>query len=206
MSQDIDSTRKNPQQARSKQTVDTIIDATTQILEKEGSTRLTTNYLASKSGFSIGTIYQYFPNREAILLALIARQRAAVQQRVEAVVNAEGSLDEKVRLIVRTLHEAFQVHRNPARRLVAALLRLVSTTGLPAPPDDFAHAIVSVWRDERRNEDRQLNESEAFVLSRGVIEVLRHATLYGSPLLGTRDLEDALVRMVLGFLRAPRPA
>jgi AcrR family transcriptional regulator len=202
MSQDIDSTRKNPKQARSKHTVDTIIDATARILGKEGSTRLTTNYLASKSGFSIGTIYQYFPNRESILLALIARQRAAVQRRVEAIVLADGSLEDKVRLIVHTLHDAFQVHRNPARRLVAALLRLTGTSGLPAPPDDFARALVRVWREERGEQDRQLNESEAFVLSRAVIEVLRHATLYGSPLLGTRELEDALVRMVLGFLRA----
>lgn len=204
MTQDPDSTRKNPKQARARHTVDTIIDATAQILKKEGSAGLTTNYLAMKSGFSIGTIYQYFPNRESILLALIARQREEVQRRIEAAVRTgqPGSLDDKVRLIVRALHDAFLVHRNPARRLVSALLRLASTHGLPAPSDDFAQAIVKAWQEEEGAQHRSLNESELFVLSRAVIEVLRHATLHGSPQLGTPAFEDALVRLVLGFLRA----
>lgn len=84
MTHDTDSTRKTPQQARAQHTVDTIIDATAQILEQEGSARLTTNYLAARSDFSIGTIHQYFPSREAIVLALIARQRAGVQRQVAA--------------------------------------------------------------------------------------------------------------------------
>lgn len=202
MTQDTDSTRKNPKQARAKHTVDTIIDATAQILEKEGSGGLTTNYLAVKSGFSIGTIYQYFPNRESILLALIARQREDVQRRIAAAAHQGGSLEDKLRRIVRALHEAFLVHRKPARRLVSALLRIASVRGLPAPSDDFARAIAAVWQTEAPDQDRRLNESELFVLSRAVIEVLRHATLHGSDQLGTPAFEDALVRMVLGFLRA----
>lgn len=206
MTQDTDSTRKNPKQARAKHTVDTIIDATAQILEQDGSDGLSTNRLAARSGFSIGTIYQYFPNREAILLALIARQREQVQRRIAAAVQSgqQGSLEDKLRLIVRALHEAFLVHRNPARRLVSALLRLASTHGLPAPSDDFAQAIVKLWQEEEAEggHARHLNDAELFVLSRAMIEVLRHATLHGSPLLGTPPFEDALVRLVLGFLRA----
>ena len=202
MTQDPDSTRKSPKQTRAKHTVDTIIDATAQILEKEGSAGLTTNYLATKSGFSIGTIYQYFPNRESILLALIARQREEVQRRIAVAAHHPGTLEDKLRLIVRALHAAFLVHRKPAQRLVSALLRIASVQGLPAPSDDFAHAIVAVWQAEAPDQARALNESELFVLSRSVIEVLRHATLHGSDQLGTPAFEDALVRMVLGFLRA----
>lgn len=105
---------------------------------------------------------------------------------------------------MRALHAAFMVHRKPARRLVAPLLRLASTSGLPPAHDDFVVALVHAWRDDAPEEHRQLDDTEAFVLSRALIEVLRHATLYGSPQLGTPAPEDALVRLVPGCLRAPR--
>jgi hypothetical protein len=46
-----------------------------------------------------------------------------------------------------------------------------------------------------------LNESERFVLSQALIGVLRQATLYASPLLGTDELEQAIIRLLMGFLR-----
>src|SRR5689334_9527401 len=67
------SPRKRPRQARSKATVDTILDATTRVLVKQGFDRLSTNAVAVTAGVSIGSLYQYFPNKEALVLALIDR-------------------------------------------------------------------------------------------------------------------------------------
>lgn len=204
--QPIDLTRRLPAQSRARQTVETILEATAQILVEEGSERLTTNHLARKAGFSIGTIYQYFPNREAIVLALIERQREQVKRRVEAVLESgrHGTAEEKIRRIVRVLHESFSLHRMPERRLAQALIRLAAAQGLPTPPNIAAQAIVKVWMEEQGSEARPLSESETFVLNRSVIEVLRQATLQGSPLLGTAEFEEALVRLILGFLPEPR--
>lgn len=201
--QPIDSARKNPKQARARHTVATLLDTTARILAAEGGDRLSTNHLARKSGFSVGTIYQYFPNREAIVLALIERQRADVRRRIAtAAARDGGTVEERLRAIVRILHDAFDVHRKPARRLASALVRLAATHGLPAPSDSLAEAIVTVWRDHEGARGRPLNDAETFVLTRGLVETLRHAVLHGSALLGTREFEDALLRMVLGFLRA----
>ncbi|MRW91075.1 TetR family transcriptional regulator [Duganella sp. FT80W] len=201
-----DSKRKNPRQERARQTVDTILQTTAQILVEEGADKLTTNYLARKAGFSIGTIYQYFPHREAIVLALIERQREQARQRIAMVVQhlPKGGMEEKLRLIVRTLHHAFSLHRNADQRLTFALLRLAIAHGLPAPSDDLAEALVKVWQEGEGTTAAALNASETFVLTRALVEVLRHATLHGSPLLGTTEFEDALLRLVLGFLRASR--
>jgi AcrR family transcriptional regulator len=63
--------RKRPRQARSKATVDSILAATARILVRDGFDGLTSNAVAVKAGVSIGSLYQYFPNKEALVSALI---------------------------------------------------------------------------------------------------------------------------------------
>ncbi|MDI9219528.1 TetR family transcriptional regulator [Pantoea sp. EA-12] len=64
------SERKRPQQARSSELVSAILQAATQVLELEGATRFTTARVAERAGVSIGSLYQYFPNKAAILFRL----------------------------------------------------------------------------------------------------------------------------------------
>src|SRR6187551_1284531 len=65
--------RKRPRQERSKATVDTILEATTRVLKKQGFDGLSTNAVAAQAGVSIGSLYQYFPNKEALVAKLIDR-------------------------------------------------------------------------------------------------------------------------------------
>jgi AcrR family transcriptional regulator len=74
------SSRKQPLQARSTELVATILTAATQVLAKEGAQRFTTARVAEKAGVSIGSLYQYFPNKAAILFRL---QRDEWQQTAE---------------------------------------------------------------------------------------------------------------------------
>ncbi len=64
------SSRKQPKQARSTELVATILEAAVQVLAKEGAPRFTTARVAEKAGVSVGSIYQYFPNKAAILFRL----------------------------------------------------------------------------------------------------------------------------------------
>src|SRR6188508_1492432 len=66
------SSRKTPQQARSTELVAAILQAAVQVLAKEGATRFTTARVAEKAGVSVGSVYQYFPNKAAILFRLQA--------------------------------------------------------------------------------------------------------------------------------------
>lgn len=65
--------RKEPRQARAAATVDAILQATVQVLLAEGPRRLTTTRVAERAGVSVGTMYQYFQHREALLYAVIRR-------------------------------------------------------------------------------------------------------------------------------------
>jgi AcrR family transcriptional regulator len=64
------SSRKEPQQARSAELVEAILDAALQVLAKEGAQRFTTARVAERAGVSVGSLYQYFPNKAAILFRL----------------------------------------------------------------------------------------------------------------------------------------
>ncbi len=62
--------RKEPRQARSNQLVEAVLDAAVQVLTKEGAQRFTTARVAERAGVSVGSLYQYFPNKAAILFRL----------------------------------------------------------------------------------------------------------------------------------------
>ena len=68
--------RKLPKQARSQTTVEAILEAAAQIFERHGYAAGTTNRIAARAGVSIGSLYQYFPNKDAILVALVHRHLA----------------------------------------------------------------------------------------------------------------------------------
>jgi AcrR family transcriptional regulator len=69
---------KIPQQARSRVMVDSILDAAARVLRKHGYEEATTNRVAEVAGVSVGSLYQYFPNKEALVRALLERHDAAM--------------------------------------------------------------------------------------------------------------------------------
>jgi AcrR family transcriptional regulator len=77
--------RKSPVQARSVASVEAILDATLQVLLSVGRVRLTTTRVAARAGVSVGTLYQYFPNKGALLQAVLRRHLDEVTEAVERV-------------------------------------------------------------------------------------------------------------------------
>lgn len=77
--------RKLPVQARSTASVDAILEATIQVLLSVGKERLTTTRVAARAGVSVGTLYQYFPNKSALLQAALRRHMEDVMEAVEQV-------------------------------------------------------------------------------------------------------------------------
>ena len=89
--------RKSPVQARSVASVDAILKATIQVLLKVGKERLTTTRVAARGGVSVGTLYQYFPNKSALLKAALLRHLDEVATAVETVCREQrGSTLEKM--------------------------------------------------------------------------------------------------------------
>src|SRR5579871_2625632 len=80
--------RRRPRQARSHATLDAILEAAAQILERRGVGGFTTNHVAERAGVSIGTLYQYFADKDAVLLAALRRELDALPRRQRALSEA----------------------------------------------------------------------------------------------------------------------
>src|SRR5689334_18851006 len=76
----LTSPRKHASQARSRATVDALIDATARILVREGFDDASTNHIAETAGVSIGSLYQYYPCKEALVAAVIDRHNRQLIQ------------------------------------------------------------------------------------------------------------------------------
>lgn len=102
--------RKNASQQRSRATVDALVEATARVLVKEGFDKASTNRIAQEAGVSIGSLYQYYPGKEALVAAVIDRHNEQIQQVVRASLAdaAKQPLEEAVRTLVEV---AFEAHR-----------------------------------------------------------------------------------------------
>lgn len=106
--------RKRPQQGRARATYDAIVDAAARIVAERGLAGFNTNAVAERAGVSIGSLYQYFPNKDAVMAALIVRQQSmqlGTLQTAAAKIGPATSLETVVRALVRA---AMQHHRDDA--------------------------------------------------------------------------------------------
>ena len=86
--------RKSPAQERSRATVEAILQAATYILRRRGYAALTTNAIAERAGVNIASLYQYFPNKEAVFVELCRRHAEESRRRANEIL--EGEWDEGV--------------------------------------------------------------------------------------------------------------
>lgn len=110
------SPRKKPAQPRATATVDVILEAAADILERHGLEGYTTNEIAARAGVSIGSLYQYFPNKDAVTIALIEREMAGMVDEVVAALAltpTRRALQEAIRAAVRN-----QVRRPQLARML----------------------------------------------------------------------------------------
>ncbi len=121
--------RKTPQQARSRETVEAILDAATRVLSREGYDRASTNRIAEVAGVSIGSVYQFFPNKEAIFAALRERYYEGVTEVFRAETPRLQSMGdrESLRLGLELVLRARRQHRALQRALDEELPFAVSS-------------------------------------------------------------------------------
>ena len=100
--------RKTPVQARSTVTVDAIYEAAIQVLLDGGLDRLTTTRVAARAGVSVGTLYQYFPNKQALLIAVLDQHLTRLYDAIEraCIENRNGPLATMVEAVVQSFVSA----------------------------------------------------------------------------------------------------
>jgi AcrR family transcriptional regulator len=187
--------RKLPGQVRSQETVRVILEASARILESDGLRGLNTNAIAAKAGVSIGSLYQYFPNKDAIVLALISSFEDKLHNSVlEAAQAGRGQpLKPRLRLLVRALVTA---HYDPSR-LNRVLEAEEERLGSEADGAAFHAGVLQLLRDHKN----EVAVPVSAATERVVVSILRAVIDLGlvcgaSP----RSTEMQAMRAVCGYL------
>ncbi|MCE9650523.1 MAG: TetR/AcrR family transcriptional regulator [Parvibaculum sp.] len=185
--------RRQPKQSRARFTCDAILMATAQILETQGEAALTTNAIAERAGVSVGSLYQYFPNKDAILIEIACRETARFAAHVEEVSSREADADRATRLAIRAHLGAFEGRPVTRRAAIRAMIASEGAEKIGERTDRTARHLPAPDNEMR---------IDAFVLTRAVTSVIRAAVLEGFSGLNEPAFEEALMRLVTGFRAA----
>jgi AcrR family transcriptional regulator len=201
--------RKCPRQARSAVTVDAIFQATIQVLLSAGSARLNTTRVAERAGVSVGTLYQYFPNKQALLFAVLERYLEKLMEALEAACGnhhgetAEAMAEATVKAYLQVKAEAPEVSRAlyfialdlDARGLVDAAIERA---------EQAIAAMLSTARDGRFADPRAVARL-LFAAIHGTLRMFYERDL--PPLVGG-DVQNQLTTMCRSYVAAaiqPKP-
>lgn len=201
--------RKRAIQARSQATVDAILAATAHILVREGYDRASTNKVAERAGVSIGSLYQYFPGKEALVAALLERHLAEMDAVLRAALPrlAAEPIDRAARSIVQVMVDVHAI--DPALHKV--FVEQVPRIGKLERVEGFERemtALVRGYLEARRDELIVADLDLAAFIVVGVVESLTHAAVLSrQDLLGERFVEEVsavVIRYLTGRARGAR--
>jgi AcrR family transcriptional regulator len=203
MVQDIESMRRNPSQQRAAATVDTILEATARIVEQGDKGQLTTNHIAERAGYSVGTLYGYFPNKQVLLRSLARKEMRRQEAKLMAALRAmpaDATQEAVVRTVIRAALRPFESRS----RLRLGMMRLM------ARDEDILAAVRSVQDHvldtmlngiaSRRAGGFQLSPDARFALISSISGAVQGAALERPALFETDAFETMIVGMVLDFL------
>jgi len=131
--------RKTPAQSRSRVTVEAIYEATIQVLLRDGMNELTTTRVAERAGVSVGTMYQYFPNKQALVYALNARYLDALALRIEATCREQSGAS--IARMIEALIETYWTAKTERADVTRALYRSVAELNNDALVRAFAERV-----------------------------------------------------------------
>jgi AcrR family transcriptional regulator len=198
--------RKSASQERSRLTVDALLEATARVLVKDGYDRASTNRIAHVAGVSIGSLYQYFPSKEALVAAVIDRHTQETMELIrESLVKvAMQPVEEAIRELVKLGIDAHRVNPKLHRVLTEQVPRVGRLDNVQAI-DREAYALVRGYLDARRDEIQVADVELAAFVCVTTVEALTHAAvIYRPDVLSDEKANtfiDEVTRLVLRYLR-----
>jgi AcrR family transcriptional regulator len=201
--------RKKPTQARSRATVDAILAAAAQVLQTKGYAGATTDRIAERAGVSVGSLYQYFPNKDALLVALAERHIdagfALVRELLANAFRETSTIDDLLRRFVDAM---VALHESEPRlhRVLFEEVPLPSSvrSGLRRRENAFATELreLLATRPEVKVPDTGVT---AYVLVHTVDALVHNFVLHPPDGIDSVQLKEELVRMLHGHLTAVHP-
>ena len=189
--------RRDPTQTRSRQTVDAIVEAAGQLLVERGRQAVTTNAVAERAGASIGSVYQYFPNKESIFEALQERHRDQVMPLIQHTIARLGDASVDIAAAIVGLVRAMaELHASDPARLRAIADELHEQTSADEI-DSFTEATTRILASRLRCPESAIRP--AAWLACVTVSLVGRTLVHHPPALDVEPLLDALERMLRGL-------
>jgi len=198
--------RKCASQERSRATVDALIEATARILVRDGFDRASTNRIAQEAGVSIGSLYQYYPGKEALVAAVIDRHNRAIMKVVrDALAEVEAQpLEQAARKLVAAAIEAHRVDPELHRVLAEQTPRTGALENMEAFNSE-AYGLFRTYLERHRDELRAVDLGLAAFVCATSIEALTHTAVLHRPEVLSNEavgtLVDEATRLVVRYLQ-----
>lgn len=197
------SPRKAPRQERARATVDAILAAAARVLVKEGYDHASTNRIAEAAGVSVGSLYQYFPSKEALVAALLEQHVGAMMRLTEQKAKTsaiDAPLREVVRDVVEAMVEAHRVDPKLHRVLMEQVPRIGAMKRL-SELDDLSLAMIRSYLELRRAEIRPKNLKLVAFLVSSIVEAVAHGAVLMHPeYLVDEELVDETTDVIVRYL------
>jgi AcrR family transcriptional regulator len=200
--------RKRAKQDRAKATVEAIMTAAAHILVRQGYNAASTNRIAEKAGVSIGSLYQYFPGKDAIVAALLERHVRQMLDTLEDGLarSTSGSLRERTRAMVRTMLDAHAVEPELHRVFMEEMPRFGHLRQVVEMERQFEEVARRGMEQDRAVLRPRNLELAAFVIVQAV-EALTHAAVLHRPdVLRSEAFLDEVTELIVRYLARGRAA
>ena len=197
------SVRRRPKQRRARDTVEAVLDAVIRLLKREGPAAITTNRIAEVAGVSIGSVYQYFPDKRAIFTALHTRHVEQIDRVIQStlVKHAASSMEELLRAMIEAMVDAHTPDPELYELLFAAVPHKADGTREFAVRLHGAFLLALSARAYELKNRGDLNRV-AFIVT-NMVEALSHAAVLRRPAtLSLAEAKEEVVKAVLAYLRA----
>jgi AcrR family transcriptional regulator len=170
--------RKKPRQQRSQATVDCILDATARVLCSTGYDRASTNRIALAAGVSVGSLYQYFPSKEALVAGLADRHTAAMTSLIKDKLAQVASepLDVAVRTVIQAMFDAHAVDPKLHKVLIEEVPRVGRLQQVVRVEREVEAIVMALLESRRKDLRRTKLRAAAFVLC-NVVEAVTHGAV-----------------------------
>ncbi|MDL2269264.1 TetR/AcrR family transcriptional regulator [Desulfosarcina sp. OttesenSCG-928-G17] len=196
-------TRRTPRQQRSRQAVDAIFEATARLVESQGVERLTTARIAELSGYGVGTLYDYFPDKYAILVAMARRELDTIVKSVQQALTQPDTTKENTSATQKAMH-ALVCGFGGRQRLRGALLTTMIASGhaseLSAPIELIVNFLRHQDQEPGAKEMNRLSSDQLYILTRAVVGIIRAWAMEGCTRLSPHTLEVELTHLVQNYV------
>jgi AcrR family transcriptional regulator len=193
--------RKRPRQERSEATVDAILEAAANIFVADGYGAATTNRIAEAAGTSVGSLYQYFPSKDAIAVELARRFRATRLEFVRTELAAVGHkpISTVIRALFTSFLQAEGIRPELYRVLIERVMRTAARSEFRGYEERLEALVVEALRRVTPPPRVQDLELAAFMLVRLVLALV-HSANADRPRYNTPALASELTRLVVAYL------